>query len=91
MTILGSYKFQCYNAKLAQKGEHQSKTPEVMSSILTGGNMLLLDFLFSCRKASDTIMGLFPTYFIRSYAKMPTMRTLCISKKLRTKMSFSGI
>ena len=30
---------------LAQKGEHQAKTREVSSSILTGGDILLLEFL----------------------------------------------
>ena len=34
------------NTKLAQKGQHQTKTPEVPSSILTEGNILLLEFLF---------------------------------------------
>ena len=33
------------NVKLAEKGEYQTKTLEVPSSIITGSNILLLDFL----------------------------------------------
>ena len=73
------------NTELAQEGEHQTETPEVPSSLLTGGNILLLDFLFSCRKASDTIIDLFPTYLMRNYTKMPTMRTWCIKKSVEPK------
>ena len=47
------------NAKLAQLDKHQTGMAEVPSSILSGGNILLLIFLFSCSKATDANIAYF--------------------------------
>ena len=57
------------NAKLkcqAQKGEHYTRTAEVPSSIITRGNILLLDFFFvSHGKASDANIANF-VHFVKT-------------------------
>ena len=45
--------FRQINAKLAQLDKYESGMVEVSSSNLTGGNILLLNFLFSHSEATD--------------------------------------
>ena len=54
------------NAKLVQKGECWTWNQRLIKgpgSILTEGNILLLDFLFSHCKASDANIGIIANYF----------------------------
>ena len=56
------------NIKLSQKGEHQSKTLEVSSSILAGGNILLLKFFWlSYNKAYDANIAKFVQFVKNSF------------------------
>ena len=49
------------NAQLAQKGESWTWGKRLIrgpGSVITGSNMLLLEFLFSCSKAFDANIGI---------------------------------